>query len=140
MPSQFVDPAAQQAIAAAAFNPAAAQASMPQAAMPQAAMPQAAMPQAAMPQAAAAPPMVAPQISMPVMPNPAAPALSANSNFVAVSPATQQMASYYNQTAPFGAPTQAQPIISGPGPAQLIATPMPLASGGAQRLKMIINK
>ena len=73
---------------------------------------------------------------------------------------TQDMASFYNQSTPFGAPIGAAPVGAAPvgaasigaapvipsqaipnanGPGHMIATPMPLAPG-SQRLKMIINR
>ena len=57
---------------------------------------------------------------------------------------TQDMASFYNQSTPFGTPIAAvqipsQAIPNANGPGHLIATPMPLTPG-AQRLKMIINR
>jgi hypothetical protein len=60
---------------------------------------------------------------------------------------TGDMASYYSQSSPYGSPVALQgtgmaaPGIPNPsGPGQLIATPMPMALPGAQRLKMIINR
>ncbi len=54
---------------------------------------------------------------------------------------TTDMASYYSQSSPFGSPGFTPQAIQNPsGPGQLVATPMPMASPGAQRLKMIINR
>ncbi len=80
-----------------------------------------------------------------VPPNPT-PAVNVPGAIAAPSGAgTQDMASFYNQSTPFGAPIGAAPAIpsqaipNANGPGHMIATPMPL-SPGSQRLKMIIDK
>ncbi|CAN5735938.1 hypothetical protein BH10CYA1_BH10CYA1_34240 [soil metagenome] len=80
-----------------------------------------------------------------VPPNPT-PAVGVPGGMAAPSGAgTRDMASFYNQSTPFGAPIGAAPVIpfqaipNANGPGHMIATPMPLAPG-SQRLKMIINR
>jgi hypothetical protein len=104
MPAQFHDPAAQQAIAAAAVNPAPTM-------MGTTWVPPVALPQEA-PQTTAGTPS-----------------------------ATQAMASYYNQSSPFGSPVITPQVIPNPsGPGHLVALPISQNPGSQQRLKMIINR
>ncbi|MFN8553777.1 MAG: hypothetical protein U0103_20075 [Candidatus Obscuribacterales bacterium] len=115
MPQQFHDPNAQKAIAAAAFNPSSSS-------------------QQYFAGSATPPNTTPPAIS--TMPAPLAPTPGAG---------TSDMASFYNQASPYGAPASAPAVVApqiiqnANGPGHMIATPMPLTPG-AQRLKMIINR
>lgn len=125
MPHQFHDPSAQQAIAAARFNPANQ------------------VPQPAFGPTSFTPPNTTPAISLPGISTPAVPTSQQSAPHAAASGfGTQEMASFYNHAAPSAvANAAAAPVVfrNANGPGHMIATPMPMAPG-AQRLKMIINK
>lgn len=144
MPKEFHDPNAQRAITAAAFNPATAN----QPYFSPAAVTPNMTPQTGLNGSPVAPTGLIPgamtSSAIPAAPSafmPATPAIVATPSGAG----TADMASFYNQTSPFGAPigagnsTLPAAIANANGPAHLIATPAPLLPG-AQRLKMIINR